>query len=408
MKVHMITLAALAAASLSAQGVAQEGDNLQRALADLNDGLTVPAGSSSFDISGDARTRNLWTSSGASKDIDARARLNFLFNVNEQVGANVSVLGFEDWGTQANDKFFAADGDTRIDTRIDQAYFWSSDVFGDGGTITIGRKYFTVGSGRIIGSDDWDQAPMVNTGIWYEHEAGGLNVEAFFLNSQIEADIPIGGGFVIPARNDYMGVTFDWTLETEGAGNFNFSPYLISERDNGLTLEDGWFLGTTIDGEVGGLGWDAEWATQDNGGSALALSTTIGLDALESIPGVEDGGLTLALTSADDDFNVGGDMAVRHAVAGLADILVNGVWTWDTDTLSAHLDFSPSETWNGRISYWDIDNPTMALTDLNEWDFQVGTTLAGAVDLWLGWAHTSTDNAPFDDDIIWVTVGLDF
>lgn len=414
MKVHMI-MAALAAASLSAQGVAQQGeDSLERALADLNSGLTASA-TSNMDISGDARIRNLYTSGGDSKMIDGRYRLRFSFTVNEQVGGTLGITGFESWGSQVVDSVVAPD-DTAIDTRVDLAYFYGNDVFGDGGTITVGRKYFTLGSGRILGSDDWDQAPQIQTGFWYNHEAGGANVELFLLNSQHDDDAAASIGGSVPAFDDLFGLTFDWVFETDSSlGDVHFAPYILSGRDNGLSLEDGWYLGTQIAGELVGFGWDAEWATQDEGGDAFALSTTIGLDALESIPGVEDGGLMIQVTGADDDFSPvmypwGSAGAVRHAVGSLRDFLPNGVWSSDTDTISATLGFAPGENWNGSIAYWAIENGS---ADTSAWDLQIGTTLAGAIDLWIGYSHTSSDDvAPgaiaADDDIIWTTLGLAF
>jgi len=411
MKVHMFTLAALAATSLSAQGVAQQQgeESLERALADLNEGL-ITAQSASVDIVGDARLRNLYVSGGDSKTIDGRYRVGFSFNVNEQVGGFMQILGFESWGSQIVDGVVAEDP-TRIDTRIDQAYFYANDLFGDGGTFTLGRKYYTLGSGRILGSDDWDQAPAIYTGLWYNHEAGGANIELFFMNSQHDDEAAASIGGTPPAYDDMFGVTFDWVFETESsAGDIEFSPYLLSNRDNGISLEDGFYLGTTVAGELMGFGWDFEFATQDEGGDAFALSTTIGIDALESIPGVNDGGLTIQITGSDDDFspvaNAAGAGGIRHAVAGIRDFLGNGIWTSDTDTVSAHLDFAPGETWNGKLSYWGIDT---GMIDYTEFDLQVGTTLVGAVDLWLGYAHTSSDDAGGpDDDIIWAVVGTAF
>lgn len=421
MKVHMI-MAALAAASLSAQGVAQQGeDSLERALADLNSGLTASA-ASNVDISGEARIRNLYTSGGNSKMIDGRYMLRFGFEVNEQVGGVLGITGFETWGSQVVDKVVVPN-DSNIDTRIDLAYFYGNDVFGDGGKITIGRKYYTLGSGRILGSDDWDQAPQIQTGFWYNHEAGGANVEIFLLNSQHDEDAAASIGNSVPSYDDLFGITFDWVFETDSSlGNVHFSPYILSGRDGGLSLEDGWYLGTQIAGELVGFGWDAEWVTQDEddsammgGGQAFALSTTIGLDALESIPGVEDGGLMLQVTGADDDFSPimypwGAPGAIRHGVASLRDFLPNGVWSTDTDTLTAQLGFAPGENWNGKIAYWAIENMG---ADTSAWDLQIGTTIAGAVDLWFGYSHTSSDDlgmggAAADDDIIWTTIGTAF
>lgn len=411
MKVHMITLAAMAAASLSAQGVAQQGDDsLERALSDLNSGLTQSA-TSSVDISGDARIRNLYTSGGDSKEIDGRYRIRFGFTINEQVGGVLGFTGVERWGNQVVDKAVMPDS-SNLDTRIDLAYFYANDLFGDGGKITLGRKYYTLGSGRILGSDDWDQLPQIQTGIWYNHEAGGANIEVFVLNSQHDDEAAAQIGGTPAAQDDLFGVTFDWVWENEGSlGDVHFSPYILSARDNGISLEDGWYLGTTIAGELAGFGFDAEWATQDEGGDAFALSTTIGLDALQSLPGVEDGGLMLQVTGADDDFSpvmysYGTAGAIRHGVAGIRDVLSNGIWTSDTDTVSAQLGFSPAENWNGKISYWGIDS---AGSDTTEWDIQIGTTMIGAVDIWLGYAHTTNDDAGMiDDDIIWTTIGTAF
>lgn len=414
MKVHMI-MAALAAASLSAQGVAQQGeDSLERALADLNSGLTASA-TSNVDISGDARIRNLYTSGGDSKSIDARYRLRFSFQVNEQVGGTLGITGFENWGSQVVDKVVVPN-DSNIDTRVDLAYFYAHDVFGDGGTMTVGRKYFTLGSGRILGSDDWDQAPQIQTGFWYDHEAGGANIQVFMLNSQHDDDAAGSIGGAVPAQDDLWGLTFDWSTEGEGPmGNLHVSPYILSGRSGGIGLEDGYYLGALLAGDLAGFGWDAEWATQDEGGDAFAVSTTIGLDALSAIPGVEDGGLMIQVTGADNDFAPvqypwGAQGAIRHGVASLRDFLPNGVWSSDTDTMTAQLGFAPGENWNGKLSYWAIEN---AGADTSAWDVQLGTTLAGAVDLWIGYSHTSSDDtggagAAADDDIIWTTLGLSF
>ena len=91
MKVQTLVLAASAALILSAQGVAQSDTGLERALTELNAGLTAPVGSASMAISGDARVRNNWDVHGDRKNLDARARLNFDFNVNESVSASVYI-----------------------------------------------------------------------------------------------------------------------------------------------------------------------------------------------------------------------------------------------------------------------------------------------------------------------------
>nr|MBC8403606.1 hypothetical protein [Planctomycetota bacterium] len=82
-----------------------------------------------------------------------------------------------------------------------------------------------------------------------------------------------------------------------------------------------------------------------------------------------------------------------------------GIWSTDTDTLSAHLGFSPGESWNGMISYYDVE---VGSADMTEWDIQMGTTLVDAVDLWFGYGHTNSDDGLPDDDSIWAVVALPF
>ncbi|MCH2100893.1 MAG: alginate export family protein [Planctomycetes bacterium] len=408
MKTQMI-LAALAAASLSAQGVAQQGDSLERALTDLNSGLTASADDHNMDIWGDARIRNAYAfGDGDNKDLDARYRLRFSFQLNENVSGTLGLTGFENWGSQVGDKL--SGNDAAIDTRIDVANFAANNVFGDGGTITVGRDYYTLGSGRILGSDDWDNAPVVQTGIWYDHEANGMNLQVFALMSQDEDDFTGAGA----QTEDQWGLTFDYAMDTP-IGNVTLAPYILSDRRSGIGFEDGYYLGTAFGASMAGFDFDGELAKQDGAGNAYAIGTTIGLDALAQIPGVQDGALSINITSADDDFNpvsyADGRGAVQHGVGTLQDFLPNGIWSAATDATHAALAFSPGEGWNGSLGYWTITNGD---ADTNAWELSMGTTLAGAVDLWLGYTNASSDDADAgvgaasDDSTLWMTLGVAF
>ena len=77
MKVRLMNLAALAAITLTTQGVAQQNDSLERALADLNSGLATPDSNHGVAIGGDFRSRNRWfddDSNTNNRDLDTRAR----------------------------------------------------------------------------------------------------------------------------------------------------------------------------------------------------------------------------------------------------------------------------------------------------------------------------------------------
>ena len=87
MKVRLMNLAALAAITLTTQGVAQQNDSLERALADLNSGLATPDSNHGVAIGGDFRSRNRWfddDSNTNNRDLDTRARLTFTFNVRSE------------------------------------------------------------------------------------------------------------------------------------------------------------------------------------------------------------------------------------------------------------------------------------------------------------------------------------
>jgi len=361
MKVQTLALAASAAIILSAQGVAQSDTGLERALTELNAGLTAPVGSASMAISGDARVRNNYTVSGDKKTIDARARLNFDFNVNESVSASVGATAEANWDAapsgEAND--------------IDRFSVSAANLLGDGGTFTAGSRYFTLGSGRIIGSDDWDQRPDVATGIWYDN--GGFSL--FFL----EGD------------QDSYGLTFDYALAMPGMGDITMRPYLLGDigGDAGSTSFSTTTYGSELSGSFGGFAWEGEYADND-GATAWTASTSINIEALASVPGISGAALDLSTSTADDGFDASG--ATSWGQIGLTD---QALWS-SANTSSAGMSFSPMEGWNGRLARVDNDGT-------NSWNFTASTTLAGAVDMWVGYA-----NADAGDDAFWMTMAVNF
>jgi len=374
MKVHNLALVAAATLIFGAQGVAQSDNGLERALTELNAGLTAPAGSAGMAISGDARVRNHYNVAGDKKNMDARARMVFDFNVNEGVNVMLGMTAHSDWDVSGVDDMGSSAG------AFDRYTVSAANLLGDGGTFTVGTQYFTLGSGRIIGSDSWDNGEQdTNSGIWYSN--AGFN--AFVLNGN---DAPDDAG-----EDDTFGVSFEWTQTLPGIGDIAMSPYLIGSINghSGSTGFETDFYGSELSGSAMGFGWTGEYVNND-GNVAWTASTSINIDALAGVPGIQGAAMDLSTSSADENFDAG--RAIGWNQAGLAD---SALWA-NENVSSAGMSFSPMEGWNGRIARVDRDGE-------NEWNLTASTTMVDAVDIWVGYA-----NADAGDDSIWMTMSVNF
>lgn len=411
MKVRLFTLAALAAITLTSQGVAQQNVSLERALADLNSGLTAPTGNGGVAIGGDFRARNHWYDSDSAditnnRDVDTRARMTFTFNVTESSTAFVGFNGRESWGdggTGTTPGQFDAPVDAFSLTRS-----WVSvdSLMGDGGTAKIGRDYFTVGSGRILGTDEWDNRPATQSGVWYSHPAGGMNLSFAMLNG---LENGYGTGVLADAGDDMVYVAgLDWVFDSiEQLGPIHVAPYWIRNENTGAEFQT--WKGIEFSGELMGFGYEAEYAQYDQAsadGNAWYVATSLDLDALESIPGVDNGGLDIAVSSSDVGFSSTGTTSY-HGAAGFSDRLgAGGLWTPDTDTWQVGLSFSPAESWTGRVA---VANVETAGTEWDEIDISVGTTFGGNVEGWFGYAMVDAKTGAFgDEDTFWAVLDLGF
>ncbi|PCJ53647.1 MAG: hypothetical protein COA70_08065 [Planctomycetota bacterium] len=416
MKVRLFTLAAAAAITLTSQGVAQQNDSLERALADLNSGLTAPAGNGGVAIAGDFRARNRWYDSDAAdatnnRDVDTRARMTFTFNVTESSTAFVGFNGRESWGDGG---FGTTPGnfDDPVDAfQLTRSWVSVDSLFGEGGTSKIGRDYYTSGSGRILGTDEWDNRPATQSGIWFTHPAGGVNFRFAMMNG-----VERGFGSTAPSPTSLLDegddmvyvVGLDWVCDyVEQLGPMHVAPYWIRNEDTGAEFQS--WLGILFSGELMGFGYEAEYAAYDMGsvdGDAWYVATSIDLDALESIPGVDNGGLDIALSSSDDMFMTTGTTRYHNA-AGFSDRLgAGGLWTPDTDTWQVGLSFSPAEGWSGRVAVANVETGS---TEWDEIDVSVGTTLGGNVMAWFGYAMVDAKSGAFEDeDTFWAVLDLGF
>ena len=135
MKVRLLPLAAVAAVAMGAQGFAQsQGDDLDRALADLNSSVAAPLPgsvdapqSSSLSFSGSARARNTWLNpagmAGNQKAIDVRTNPDkTLFAVLKLFGT--TRLTIERFATK-NDKVegYKADGSLAVSVPLEEPFY---------------------------------------------------------------------------------------------------------------------------------------------------------------------------------------------------------------------------------------------------------------------------------------------
>ncbi len=381
MKVRLLTLAALAAFTLNSTSVAQQGDNLDRALADLNSGIVAPtmggasaSGSTGVDFSGDARARNAWSGGGADNNVwatgawvDTRVRANMNFAVNESSSAFVQWTGTETWGSAAS---LAENGATG---NISQAWFSTSNLLSMGADWKMGRSYMTVGSGMVLGSSEWDQRPSTWSGVWISSDAAGLAIDAFAIN---------GGALA----NEEM-----WGLSTSlGLGDNGFinaiDPWYIAGADG----SEATWMGASAGGTVAMLDWSADWANHEDGAtddSATSVSVSMGMGDMS---GDFINSISYTMTDAD------GDVTIDAADWNSAGLLGGGAWASDLETTQIGLCLNLMEGYDVGVNWIDDGS------DDNETDITVSRALGGGVDAWVGYGSQG------DDEVGYIQLSLNF
>lgn len=396
MKARLFTLAAVAATTLLSQGVAQS-DSLERSLADLNSGLVAPAGNAGVTWGGDFRLRNNWDDNGTdtnNRDFDTRMRLTASFNITEDSSAFAGFNGSEAWGG-LDEGFFPAPGATNTATRVDRAYVTVNNLMGDGGSMKAGRDYYTFGSGRITGSSDWADNPSTHSGVWYSHDMGGMNMNFAMLN-QLDGENTADGDDML------YTLSMDYSLDTGALGTINMTPYAVrNEADDSQNWK-----GAHLSGSVMGFGYDAEYTQYDQAdtsGTAWAISTSIELDVLSSLPGISNGGVDISMSNADTDFDTAG--AITHGVGGFGDRSGGGAWDNGADITTIGLNFSPAEGWGGRIAFNDV---TADNGDYKETDVSLNHDFNGNVAGWFGYAMVNPGDGSEDEVTFWTTLSVSF
>jgi hypothetical protein len=415
MKVRLYSTAAIAAIALASQGLAQQSEeSLERALAELNGGLAAPAPGSAVEISGDFRVRNAWVNDGVetnNRDLDTRVRLNFKFNVTESSRAFVGFSGNEAWGGTATERYdMGSIYGGSFGEGLDRAWVEVDNLAGDGGTVRAGRSYYNLGSGRLIGSETWDNLVTTFSGLWYDRPTGPVNFHASMMNG-------VENGFTASDNMIYvLGLTWPCDM-IEACGTINFDPYFIRDEVSSagaVGTHETWY-GIDVAGAVVGISYEldvARYEFADVSDGAYYANFGFDIAALGSVPGIENGGLSVAISNSDEDFSVPGLMTTGfaygveyHDAVGFADLLGSaGIWTPDTDTWNVGINISPAEGWNGGLSLMNIES---GAAEWDEIDLSLGTQLGGNVMSWFGYAWIDPDGGD-NESVFWASFDLPF
>jgi hypothetical protein len=485
MKVRLLNAVAIATTVLGAQAFAQESERgLERALADLNNGYVVPAGgnvnatgSLGLNISGDMRVRNTWVNPAATlmpngaasdeKNFDARMNLNLAFDVNEGASVMVTVNAAENWGTAGGlgnlatgEGTAAVPGSTNLTPGvINQAYYTAYDVFGDGGEFKLGRSYYTLGSGRILATDDWNQTPDSYSGIWYHNSWEDVNFELFMI-TDVFSGVGLNGSRTPTGDVDLYGLYVDFTTDAiDFLGELTIAPYFLRSSIQaspfnlavaGLPITGGaknWW-GIEISGNAFDniLAYDVEavfvnsnvaGAPTTSNFNAWAVDVNIDLEQLlGEMPAQINPVLELGAAFAD---NAGITInPAYHNTAGLADVLGTsggygpgaaggpalfplafvgsatggGVWNGLADTFQGALRIEPVEDWYGRLAIIHFDDNTFGTVlpgDATEIDLSVTHTLTpSGVNMYLGWARVDFNSLTPNAYVVYAVFSLPF
>jgi len=449
MKVRLLNWVALAAIAMGSSAFAQQDDALDRALADLNNGMVAPLagnvtanGSTSLNISGEARVRNTWFNPargvGDHKNIDTRLHLNFAFDVTEQASAFIQFNAAENFGNPGFGPNVATLEPVTLNTgTVNQAYFTATDLVGDGGEFKVGRSFYTLGSGRILGTDDFDQIPSSYSGIWYTNPLEGWNLEVFMITDVFNAGGVNGAfagafpaGVVRPGQGDadLYGLTFDYVTDAIPlVGTVNIQPYVLRYAVNGSATGDTMWYGAQISGEVEdpGVTYNFEGVFVDSDRNKAprnsdfnAWSGTVGVD-LGNFTGNLPGNVSPILEGGFTQSDKRGITInpVYHDEAGIGDWIARtsgvqraGVFSGFAGTQWVAIGLEPVEGWDAHTTFINfVDKTGTGMFDATEVDVTLGHTFdAGhALSLGIGWVQPDLGILS-DQVVIFATMSLPF
>ena len=266
-------------------------------------------------------------------------------------------------------------------------------MLGTGGDWQVGRSYMTVGSGRILGTDDWDMgatnAPSAFSGWSYANNFGGVDLGLSWTNNDLGAFAGSNDGW--------------WTI----SASFDMGSDMINGIDfASITQEDGqnaWWEATT-GGAVSMFTWGATLGNYDDGVNSFSASAfNVGMNASDWSGGFI-GNVGFEMTDSDGGFTT--ISAADHGSLGIADALnATGAWGGGADLSSTtiSLDLNVMEGWNTGLAMISTEQGGV---DGDEMDLTVGRSFGGGVDGWLGYGDGDAYGTDFT--VYYVQLSLAF
>jgi hypothetical protein len=229
--------------------------------------------SEQFKLTGDIRFRQRLADSPSDAPYNGadqgttRARLQLDYRVNEWASAFVEFNFSEVWaGAEPYSDAEPFQNDPNgIDSRenfngISQAYMQLDDAFGLGESIRIGRSYYHLGNGLVLGSCDYLQYPGTFTGIWVSRSFGPVDAEIFAFDNYGPLQAQIAGG-----GEKFAGGTARWNVTEDGLLE-DVDAYFMSgtgDGDNINNANDSW-AGLEFSGNLPAeLDWELQLARRD-------------------------------------------------------------------------------------------------------------------------------------------------
>jgi hypothetical protein len=327
---------------------------------------------SKLHVTGDARIRNRFAADGIGESgaISPRFRINLGYEVNETTTAYIQWTGAETWsGSIAEGTVDANFGNGGDQNAITQAYFSTEDLLGMGATWTMGRRYYGIGSGMVIGSDEFLQSPNTFSGAWVNADIGGQSVEIFGINVDSTA-----------AR--FIGLSTEFSL-----GDTNtISPWYLEGTGEGFFDNADSWLGMEASGAYSSFDWMLDWASKDSDlGDVDALRAGISMDMGDYTNGMVES-ISYGMTDSDGAVSI---EAADFNSAGIAGFY-GGAFSSELETQQIGIEFGFCDCLDLGMNFIEFGNDDGSIDD-SEMDIMMGMDLSDNVRAFIGYGETDSD-----------------
>jgi hypothetical protein len=257
--------------------------------------------------------------------------------------------------------------------------------------------------GRVINSDDWDQAiaPASNDGYHLASDMGGVGIDLYYFG---------GGGSPAGGADNALGANFD--LGDMGG----FADIAVGYWSNSTTVDSSntSISISNIGGDsLAGVELDVYYATSDDG----TASDDGTLTSISASYGLGDMGMTLHASSTVADATWTAMSAAAHGTNGIADVDLDGVsgtdvFGADIDNTTIGLSFSPMDGVDATINFITLANDSSGDDLGTETDLVLSWACGSDVTMDIGYATFSADTGNgaglTDDDFFYLQTGWDF